>query len=840
MRNIFYHKLSLYRNQRGAVLLLTSIILASVSVLAGFLWQRVGGFVYTEGKAHLEEKVLAITEGALDKAIWSLNQDSSYTGETETALGDGVFTTIITDIDGSTKRIVATGYIPNATDPIIEKTLEIEAINSGSDISFHYGMQAGEGGIILANNNDIQGSVYSNGDIHAGNNSEIIGDVWVAGSANPDTTVSYEQNGGGASVGNGLNFDGDDQVQAGTFDVTPGGTGNDGLTLEAWVFAESFVGPSKDGRIISKSNPNWTGNNDEEYHWWQLTTIKGAGNQPFLRFRLKTNSGDTAEDGTAVLIATSGALTTNRWYHVAATYDGSKMRLYVDGVLVGQMNKTGRIKTDPTMPVWIGQGPNAYAPWDGVIDEVRVWNVARTQAQIQTYMTQSVNPADSNLVAYWPFNDGSGQVAQDATSYNRDGQLGSTAGTDGNDPTWVAGYSLQPQGYTFGDASARRDPAQSFIATSTGIVNEVSVLLKKTGNPSNLTLRLVSSSGGNPGGSGQQLASGTLNSSWVTTAYNWITVDLSSAPTLTTGQTYWIVLDGGSNATNYYQWAGDVALGYASGQAKVSSNWSSGGWSNVSYDLNFRVVIGGNNTGFYGTNNVAVDGDLHANRIENVSVTGGAYYQSTNNVSAGSYHPGSADPPQLDFPISQAQIDDWKADAGTGGTHVGDYSTCNSTIGPLKITGNLTLSNNCSLTITGTLWVQGDMTLDNNNIVRLDSSYGGNGGVIVTSGRALLSNNNQLRGSGQGDSFVLLISEYSNLSNPAITLDNNNITEAILYAKDGKVLINNSSQMLEITAHTIELQNNVDIIFEEGLTDATISGGTSTGWAMRDGTWVER
>lgn len=581
-----------YNNQRGAVLILTTVILAVVTMLLGFLWSRVGGFVYSEGRAHLQEKVLAITEGGLDKAIWGLNADSNYSGEANTPLGDGTFSITVTNIDATTKRVTATGYIPNSSNPVIQKTIEVEALYSGSEIVFNYGVQAGQGGLILNNNNDIEGNVYSNGNIVAINNVEIFGDTWIAGN---------------------------------------------------------------------------------------------------------------------------------------------------------------------------------IAPEEGAI------------------------------------------------------------------------FTTQDTEYQFGHSSSIRDVAQSFVATKTGRISKIQVLLRKQSTPADLTVRIVRDASGSPGGSGQQIGQGTLNKNWVTSTLSWIEVPITSTADVTNGQTYWLLLDGGSDSSKYYYWGADSAAGYTSGVPKYSSNWSAGGWSTVANrDLDFRVFLGGVTTGFMGNNNIKVYGDLHAHHIQNVTISGDAYYTTIQNATASSYHPNSPDPPSLPFPISQAQIDDWKAQSESAGVHNGNYTTCNSTLGSIKIQGNLNLNDNCILTLTGNIWVTGDLILNNNITMQLDASFGGNGGVVVVGGRILLNNNIRVYGSGQSDSFVLLISERDSDSPPAIELVNNIVTDGIFFAPNGKILLNNNTDVLELTGETIELTNNIDIVFEQGISNATIAGGSLGGWAMRDGTWVER
>ena len=73
----------------------------------------------------------------------------------------------------------------------------------------------------------------------------------------------------------------------------------------------------------------------------------------------------------------------NRWIHMAGTYDGRLMRLYVDGAEIGQRALTGTINVDPDRPLTLGVEENGAGhtpenPFDGRIDEVRLYNRARS------------------------------------------------------------------------------------------------------------------------------------------------------------------------------------------------------------------------------------------------------------------------------------------------------------------------------------------------------------------------------------------------------------------------------------------------------------------------------
>ena len=101
----------------------------------------------------------------------------------------------------------------------------------------------------------------------------------------------------------------------------------------------------------------------------------------------------------------------NRTYHVAMVYDGITLRFYVNGFLHGTTNANGNLALN-NLPTTIGRNPNnnigaPIFPFIGVINEVRIWNVARTQPQLQTFMNNNLpNPAgQAGLLAYYLFDN---------------------------------------------------------------------------------------------------------------------------------------------------------------------------------------------------------------------------------------------------------------------------------------------------------------------------------------------------------------------------------------------------------------------------------------------------
>ena len=99
-------------------------------------------------------------------------------------------------------------------------------------------------------------------------------------------------------------------------------------------------------------------------------------------------------------------LNLNKWYHLAGTYDGKYIRIYVNGEKKGE-KYVGKIKLGNTSPLYFGfmdvSGRSYYL--DGVMDEVRIWSYARSEADIQTSMYCLPTGNEVGLLGYWNFDD---------------------------------------------------------------------------------------------------------------------------------------------------------------------------------------------------------------------------------------------------------------------------------------------------------------------------------------------------------------------------------------------------------------------------------------------------
>jgi hypothetical protein len=416
---------------------------------------------------------------------------------------------------------------------------------------------------------------------------------------------------------------------------------------------------------------------------------------------------------------------------------------------------------------------------------------------------------------------------------------GTAATADQSQETQTADMSVR-------DASATRDAAQSFVPSITANVSTVNLYMRKVGNPSNATIRIVSDNGGVPHTS-DSLGSGTLNAGNVTANYGWVSVAVNSSA-LASGATYWIVIDNSSNSgSNYYVLGGASDTAYANGTFLYSSSWTSGSWTAPtpgSRDAAFRIYMGVSNTALTG---MEVHGHAHAHTISNSAVSGDAYYQTISGSSVGGLsHPGSTDPPAQTLPISEAELDQFKAWGDAGGVCAppdcdvsGNYLLNNAAgaMGPIRVAGDLTVDNNATLTIGGTIHIEGDLLFDNNCTVQMSSAYGASSGIIIVDGTATIRNNCDLAGSGTPGSYLMIISTSNNLSDPPAIDVNNNATGAIFYAANGSLKLENNTEVKEAVGQKIEMENNATLIYETGLANVNFSAGPTGGYTIDR--WIE-
>ncbi|MFN8154718.1 MAG: LamG-like jellyroll fold domain-containing protein [Bacteroidia bacterium] len=241
----------------------------------------------------------------------------------------------------------------------------------------------------------------------------LSGDVTAAN----DTLVKTVSN---FAVGTnfGVNFDGlDDKI---TIADAPALNPTAAITVEAWINAAAWKNSIADGSILAKDidAPN-------------RGYVLRCGNNGSVEFMISDN-------GSWKSAASPSVMLTNRWYHIAGVFDGSNVMLYINGEMIARTPATS-ISVSPT-DIYIGEDPTwSGRTFNGTIDEVRIWNIARSQNDIQANMTTSFSGTEPGLVAYYKMDEGLGSATiSDATTGGNDGNLNSFVLAN----AWVSGYEL--------------------------------------------------------------------------------------------------------------------------------------------------------------------------------------------------------------------------------------------------------------------------------------------------------------------------------------------------------------------------------------------------------------
>ncbi len=174
------------------------------------------------------------------------------------------------------------------------------------------------------------------------------------------------------------------------------------ITLEAWVYHNSL--PNQVERYITIGTEVAVLRHDG-------SNSGGAGQ---LHFYIKKSN------GVLVSLRVNGALSTGVWTHVAGTYDGTSIKLYLNGALIASSAPSGGLYPPDGSFSFSSSNTNEFL--DGKLDELRVWNYARSEQQIRENMHLTLSGSETGLLNYWQLNEGSGTMAHDYTG-NCNGSL---------------------------------------------------------------------------------------------------------------------------------------------------------------------------------------------------------------------------------------------------------------------------------------------------------------------------------------------------------------------------------------------------------------------------------
>ena len=207
-----------------------------------------------------------------------------------------------------------------------------------------------------------------------------------------------------------LNFDGEaDYVEVPYGSAMIANAGQ--ITLSGWVYPRN----TNSGWPDFDAFFGFRNESDADFYLLQLDNYKVEG-----RLRVTGNVAYT-------VVTAAESISPDTWYHLALTYDGANLFVYINGIEAGSTEAFGQIINE-NVSLTIGRlvFQTTNFDLDGQADEVSLWNIALTEQQIQDYMYVDLT-GEGGLVGYWNFNEGAGDIANDAGGNDNDGLINGAA-----------------------------------------------------------------------------------------------------------------------------------------------------------------------------------------------------------------------------------------------------------------------------------------------------------------------------------------------------------------------------------------------------------------------------
>lgn len=183
--------------------------------------------------------------------------------------------------------------------------------------------------------------------------------------------------------GGAVRFDGAiDRIDLPPCDITSGGQG---FSISLWVKPDMVTGTER--VLLAKASGTAT-----HQHLWSLSIVDGSA----VRFRLR------AGNSTAELTTPPSSLFSGTWYHLAGSYDGSSMRIHVNGALIAFGQKSGMVGFNPEMPASMGARTDGSGPFSGWIDQVRIYDRSLSDSEVIGQVLEDVTTGIGPEVPwYW-------------------------------------------------------------------------------------------------------------------------------------------------------------------------------------------------------------------------------------------------------------------------------------------------------------------------------------------------------------------------------------------------------------------------------------------------------
>jgi len=255
-------------------------------------------------------------------------------------------------------------------------------------------------------------------------------DVAVIGQDSDDISIFQQQQGGSCQCDDvtennyAMQFDGNEVVEVPHSSSISFPIGSD-FTLEFWMYPS---GTSGQEGILGKRNNNISTGQCEHVEY-QLTIDGASGTVTWGMDSAQKNG----------RLSSKSTVTQDTWVHIAVTYDGTTRRMYWNGILdTAEVGFFGRPDTSQLTIGTISNLNNCGNPFNGQIDEVRIWNVTRSATQIAETYNKLLDGTTTGLVGYWNFDEEEfSQAVCDISGTGNIGTLGESNTSAGDDPVRV-------------------------------------------------------------------------------------------------------------------------------------------------------------------------------------------------------------------------------------------------------------------------------------------------------------------------------------------------------------------------------------------------------------------
>lgn len=355
-----------------------------------------------------------VNNGSTDNCAVKLSLSKTYFNCDN--LGENVVTLTVTDNRANTSTATATVTV---TSIIANET--ISAANANFCANGNSGTTISTGSSVVGVNYFLRNSA---------DDSIVDGPLAGTGSAlnfntgNLSTTTTFNvfaQAGGSQPPGNGLDFDGVNDKVTTPYTLSTTST----LTIEAWLFPRS----TNYDRLIT----NFSGAGAIQAGEFILDSYNATDNGRGLRFIL------AGAGGVSHSTSAANAMTLNAWNHIAVTFNNGVVKIFVGGIQVATTTAPFTTIPGTAYPIHFGEDrvPGTAEFFNGKMDEVRIWSVAKIAAELSASKDFCLTGAEPNLQLYYTFDQSLGTTLTDLVSAKNGTLTNMDGATD-----WVTGASI--------------------------------------------------------------------------------------------------------------------------------------------------------------------------------------------------------------------------------------------------------------------------------------------------------------------------------------------------------------------------------------------------------------